>query len=79
MKHFARQEDIVMMAHTYLQILQQDNIDLNLSYLMEMSSSSMEDYGNVFSHGPLDSQYILDRLHLAPTHVDLFLQSICTP
>lgn len=50
MKHFASQEDTVTMIHTYLQILQQYNIDLNLSYLREMPSSPMEDYSNLLSH-----------------------------
>lgn len=41
-----------MMIHMYLQTLQQYNIDLNLSYLREMSSSPMEAYlwSNLFSH-----------------------------
>lgn len=47
MKHFASQEDIVTMIHTYLQILQQYNIDLNLSYLRELSSSPMEEYSKL--------------------------------
>lgn len=50
MKHFASQEDTVMMIHMYLQILQQYNIDLNLSRLREVSSSPVEDHINVFSH-----------------------------
>lgn len=86
MKHFASQEDTVMMIHMYLQILQQYNIDLNLSCLRQISSSPMEDRSNVFSHfhvplchfHRLTRQNTQHRLHLAPTHVNLFFQSICT-
>lgn len=79
MKHFASQEDIVTMIYMYLQILQQYDIDLNLLCLRQMYSSPMEDHIFMFPCAiSTDSPDKVHRLHLPPTHVNLFLQSICT-